>query len=393
MFRYLFLLSMLILPNLTFTPAAHASTFIGNGGNLLDTTLRSTINAIAAANDRARMAGDSLCACKGNSKQCGQLQELSEQQVEFCAGFIQEHTADLDKLLSPNSGVSFIWIEKGITERESKRPADALTQRQKKRILIDEERFRDLSSADRIQLLTHEYFHLLRWNGRDIIDSGEMGPFTGQDGARHFLDVLGAAYVIEAMRAEVIPLQSSDYSSPFYHFRVGLSYGTQKESDSVKARSFVSEDTDVTNLSLSYYRRASSNFGLALRYLNESATSNTGGVTGSIEREVGYLGIEWRSMLIGGEPDSWWSLVHYTVMIGAGGGTMKHKISDNFNTFDEGSKGYGGYLEANLHVPLKFGLFANIGASLEYLPYQLKTLGIKKKKPTKSTLLGVSYGF
>lgn len=384
---------MLILPNLTFTPAAHASTFIGNGGNLLDTTLRSTISAIAAANERARMAGDSLCDCKGTSKQCSQLRELNERQIEFCADFIQEHSADMDKLLSPNSGVSFIWIENGITERESKRPADALTQRQKKKILIDEERFRDLSSADRIQLITHEYFHLLKWKGRDIVDTGEMGPFSGQDGARHFLDVLGAAYVIEAMRAEVIPLQSSDYSSPFYHFRVGLSYGTQKESDSVKARSFVSRDTGVTNLSLSYYRRASSNFGLALRYLNESATSNTGGVTGSIEREVGYLGIEWRSMLIGGEPDSWWSLVHYTVMIGAGGGTMKHTISDNFNSFDEGSKGYGGYLEANLHAPLKFGLFANIGASLEYLPYQLKTLEIKQKKPTKSILWGVSYGF
>ena len=286
-----------------------------------------------------------------------------------------------------------MWIEKGITERESKRPADALTQRGKKRILIDEERFRNLTSADRIQLLTHEYFHLLKWNGRDIIDSGEMGPFMGQDRARHFLDVLGAAYAIEAMRAEVIPLQSSDYSSPFYHFRVGLSSGMQKESDSLKTRSFVSSDTNVTNLSLSYFRRASSNFGLALRYLNETATSNTKGVTGSIERKVGYLGIEWRSMLIGGEPDSWWSLVHYTVMIGAGGGIMKHKISDNFNTFDEGSKGYGGYLEANLHVPLLFSLFANVGATIEYLPYKLNTLGIKQKQPTTSTLLGVSYAY
>ena len=388
MSRILLLLSIWIQP-----ASAYASTFIGNGGNLMDGVLHSTLGAIAAANEQALKSDEELCACYGNSKQCALLSDLNHAQVAFCAAFIKSHAADLNKLLFKKSSVTFKWVANGLNEKGSSRAVDAITQKSNQRILIDENRFRDMSSADRIQLITHEFGHLLSWNGKDIGDVGAMGPFTGKDGARDFLDVLGAAYAIEAMRAEAILLESSDWSSPFYRLRVGITIGTQSESRRFRSSSFVDKDTDVINVSVSYYQRPTSRFGLALRYIRESGGDSSTGVAAGFNRQLLYPGLEWRDLLLSGDTDHWLSPIHYSVMAGLGGGVVKHALQDDFNTYKGSKNAVGAYLELALHVPLTYGLFVNGTYSLQYLPYKISGLGIEQKSVVESILWGVSYGY
>jgi hypothetical protein len=388
MSRILLLLFIGILPT-----SAYASTFIGNGGNLMDGVLRSTLSAIAAANEQALKSDEELCVCHGSSKQCALLSDLSHEQVAFCAAFIKSHAADLSKLLSEKFGVTFKWVANGLTEKGSSRAVDAITQKANKRILLDENRFRDMSSADRIQLMTHEFGHLMSWNGKDIGDAGAMGPFTGKDGSRDFLDALGAAYTIEAMRAEAIPLQSSDWSSPFYRLRVGVTVGTQTESRSFRSTSFVDKDTDVVSVSVSYYQRPTSRLGLALRYIREFSGDSSTGVAAGFNRQLIYPGLEWRDLLLSGDTDYWLSSIHYSIMAGLGGGMVKHSLQDDFNIYKGSQKAFGAYLELGLHAPLIYGVFIDGTCSIQYLPYKISGLGIERKDVFQTILLGVSYGY
>ncbi|MBM4252149.1 MAG: hypothetical protein FJ146_09280 [Deltaproteobacteria bacterium] len=386
---------ILSLAILLWSGSGYSSTFIGNGGNMLDPSLRLTLSRIAAAIAHAKEYPDDVCTCRGTSEQCAFISESSEIQAHFCAKFIADHAAEFLELVKPNGGISFVWSDKTMTDHKEHRSSDAIAQREKKRVILNELRFRDLSDAGRVQLVAHELGHFLSHDGQEIGDRGALGPYKGADGSRTFLDTIGAAIAIEARRAEVLTLDDDGFSAPFYKWRISYFSESYNLDPTFTKASFVPSSGAREALALSYYRRATSNIGFAYRYTStelRGSNERRTGVNGELRLVTNYLGLEWRGILLSGASGPWASYLHYAVFIGGGVGSVSQRIYDSFNSETQSKNLVGAKTDVNLYLPLYYGFLASLGMGYDYAPYKLEQLSVTQKDATFSFSVGVSYG-
>ena len=375
---------------------APASTFIGNGGNMLDPTLRRILNTMSAALTSAKDNPEDVCACRGTSEHCAALEVLSEEQQKYCAAFIEQHNEELASLIKPSSGISHVWVEDRLSDHKQHRQADAIAQLAKKRIILSETKFRDLNDAGRLQLLTHEYGHFLIHNGKAIEDQGSIGPFKGADGGRQLLDVVGAALVVQARRSYALDVDDSRFSGAFYRWRISYSNADQSRAQSFAKPAFQAQNATVTHFSLTYYPRPNSQLGYSVRTSGvekDGHGSQKAGVDSSFHLWVNYLGLEWRGILMPWSQGSWASNIHYGLFMGAGGGSVSHKISDKYNTEIQSKDVRGGLAELSVYFPLKYGFLASLGIGVDYTPFKLETINVQNRQPNSQISYGVSYGF
>jgi hypothetical protein len=385
-----------LLAGMTWSFSAAASTFIGNGGNMLDPSLRLTMSRIASALNHAKEYPDDVCVCRGTSEQCALVSDLNEAQTKFCSKFVADHADELLDLLKPKSGISFVWSNESMVDHKEHRSSDAIAQRNKKRIILSEIKFRDLNDAGRIQLIAHELGHFLSHEGSEIGDKGSLGPYKGADGSRQFLDTFGASIAIEATRAEVLQIEDEIYSSPFYKWRISYFAESVSYDPAFAKEAFLPGFGDRESIALAYYPRPTSNLGFAYRYssINQNENNARGnGVNSDFHLVTNYLGLEWRGILLPGSRGPWASYLHYAVFLGGGVGSVNHRIYDSFNSESQAKNVVGGKTDVNVYLPVKFGFLVTIGIGLDYLPYTLDQLGIKNKTTSLSTSYGVSYGF
>lgn len=178
-----------------------ASTFVGNGGNTGDLDLSITLAKINETLKKLDKEFSTPCECPeelSENQLCRILNSLNEQQISFCQESIFKNKEQLITFSSKNSPIKFTWSDEAIkakSESGSTRTVDAVTQVENNLIIIDRERFLELSQSFRIALITHELFHLIRIDEKLIRDENAIEPF--KDG-KSLLDTLGAALAIES---------------------------------------------------------------------------------------------------------------------------------------------------------------------------------------------------
>lgn len=157
------------------------ATFVGNGGSILDSDLNATLDHIRDAAEAISDQSD-ICSCKRNSEQCIVIKSLSSVEQSYCASYVRSTRKELLSLLKKDGPVQFQFSAQKILMPKQNRSFDAGVNPANMTIVIDEDRFIRFSSADRIQLITHELLHLIPVQGQAMTDDRALGPFKDPEG-------------------------------------------------------------------------------------------------------------------------------------------------------------------------------------------------------------------
>ncbi|HEY8270738.1 MAG TPA: putative metallopeptidase [Pseudobdellovibrionaceae bacterium] len=199
--NFIFLFTVLFFQQST------ASTFVGNGGNAGDIELQMTLGQIQKSLDYLDRDKDAeaqnLCVCSKSFEGrplCDVLNHLNSEQVSFCSKFIIQKAPEIARILTQKRELSFSWTHQEIeVQEEGKlRGVDAVTNAKNRSITLNQKRFLEMDENEKIFLVGHELFHLTAFEGKTLEDEGEIGPFKGVDGGRHFINALAATVVLQA---------------------------------------------------------------------------------------------------------------------------------------------------------------------------------------------------
>jgi hypothetical protein len=383
---------LIILGFLLFEAAATATTFIGNGGNIMDSEVKSTLKRIKAAAQRAKSAAD-LCECPWRSEQCLQLSELSEEKRVFCKEVGAAVAPEMLKILEDIDSVRFVFSSDRLRLQHDESMRDAVVQSKDQTIYIDENRFAKMSKAQRVQLLTHELLHLIKWQGTLFTDEAGYGPFSGGQGGRDLLDTIGLAYAQEAIKARVAPVDRRIFSRPFYRWRLNFENGSASIRSSAAQASFLDGSRySYSFLSLSYFPRVTDNLGYVLKSHSMTAEGSRHGVEGTLLATFTHAGAVYR-FLPWESSTGFFDSFLVSLYGGAGYGSIRHEIKDEFNHLAAKKATYGLFAAASLDVPLLFNLWFSCSYAASYAPYEMKELDISSKNILTTTTYGVSYAF
>jgi hypothetical protein len=202
--------------------AAHASTFVGNGGNAGDIEWDVTLKQIQMATsgiEKDPPADDLLCSCDdtySNASICDALNSLSQEQRHFCGQTLKEQLPQLKPLIRDNKTVHVSWTTDRIDVLEDghRRAVDAVTDRTLGQVTLNTDQFRGLNPTERVFLISHELMHLTTFNGKPLTDEGALGPFSSNDGSRRLVNAMAAALTIEAEEAGAFDRYRSTLNRP-----------------------------------------------------------------------------------------------------------------------------------------------------------------------------------
>ena len=149
------------------TLSAESSTFIGNGGQTGDVELAVSLKQIRSAIERIELLSKEdptkrFCVCPVeyvSHNLCEIIEKLDDVQKQYCDRFLLTQLKKLDQAAQQTQ---FEWVQSSMLNQNKVgiRVVDAVTQKDKKLIYIDQSRFVDLDSAKRLFLVTHELFHI-----------------------------------------------------------------------------------------------------------------------------------------------------------------------------------------------------------------------------------------
>lgn len=258
--------------------SASASTFIGNGGQTGDVELAISLKQVRAATERIEtlMQEDPnkhYCVCPENYADhnlCEIIQKLTDEQKLYCDRFV---LVQLKKLTRASQATQFEWVQSTMVNQNKvgERVVDAVAQKNKKLIYIDQEKFVDLTQSKRMFLLTHELFHMDTFEGKNLDDEDSIGPFKYQYGVRDLLNAAAAGITLTSIDETVFQDYSkylSQSRSTRHHWFSLMTPSTSLKDDS-RTR-FETQMSQGIRFSYQYQFPSLFNFGLILHLQNQS---------------------------------------------------------------------------------------------------------------------------
>lgn len=380
-----------------------ASTFIGNGGQTGDVELAVSLKQVRAATERIEtlqieQPGKRYCVCPENYTDhnlCEVIQKLTEEQKLYCDNFV---TIQLQKLTQALQTTQFEWVPSTMVNQNKigERVVDAVAQKDKKLIYIDQEKFVALTQSKRMFLLTHELFHMDTFQGKNLDDEDPIGPFKYQYGIRDLLNAAAAGVTLTSIDETVF----QDYSKYLIQSR-----STRRHWISLMTPSTALQDERRTNFdtkmnqgarfSYQYQFQNFFNFGLIVHLQNQTGERSLFTSTRIKQRQsTTAVGITYRYFLFNKlDPfDHFWNtFIQFEI--------LSERLNANFDMNDNETSEQSSASSAqvagriSLYFPMKHDFWINTGVSFSdhkvYFPefdYNLASNG-----PT--FFLGVAYGF
>lgn len=396
--RWLFL--MLLMPL-----ATQANTFVGNGGGAGDVELSVTRKQIeeafkAVQKHSGDVDGDDFCRCSypySNRSVCDYVKSLVEKEKKYCSEVMKKQAPEMIRMASKDNAVSYRWTNEAISvaDRGEVRAVDAVTNREKREITINLNRFLELKPFERVFLLTHELMHLTTIDGKPVGDESAVGPFEGDQGGRRLLNAIGSS---AAMLQGEYPSEIRKYnarlsrSKSWKPFWVDLNFGQAawltKSKNTFASASF--NRSQITG------RYALGNFVLVAAYGLESNEKKVlGAINVKEDVSIASLGLGYRIFPFG-DPETFWGQSHFLIQVTAdwvtGKVNLSQTIQDNYKIST-----FGGTASLHYYLPLFWGFWGYAGASLEMHPYDYRTpdqnINLKYDGNVFSQYLGVAYAF
>ncbi len=400
-FRFGLEIKALLIPLLIFfaPQMVFASTFVGNGGTTTDVDLLITIKQIQET--LQKLDEKSECSCPEELAQdplCEPLLQLNDHEQEFCKEMLWNQRSHLSSLLDPQSSLQFFWAETAITinTEGDHKVVDAVTDAAKQQITIHRPRFLDLKQKERIFLLTHELFHLVKIGEDAITDTGSYGPFKNAGGGRKLLNSLGATVAMKAVELK----QLGHYSDTFNLSRsnkrrwVGLKLGSTAVSSG--DRTYLLNTTGGWG-ALFEFRYQWSWIG---SYVAARSITFSKKLEESLEVKETIPGVELGASFCYSpfkDPLTFWGQSHLLVKVGLHLSAYTYEASDpSVSITDEDKESLHKpqlALGFDYYFPLNFGMWLTLGSELFSANYEYRSLNLSYNKNLWTTHLGVHYGF
>ncbi len=394
--------SILLITALVFSSTGFTSTFIGNGGQAGDVELAVSLKQLRSAvqNIDSLLHEDrnkSLCTCPDDYNDhalCEIINKLTPEQVKYCDKFIETQLSKLEKAIQVTQ---FEWVETSMLNQDKVgvRVVDAVAQKDKKKIYIDQARFIDLTPAKRLFLLTHELFHMDKYNGITLDDEDKIGPFHSEYGVRDLLNSAAAGIVMTSIDERVFQKYSkylNQSRSTKHHWFSLMSPATQVKDD--KGTNFKIDMEHGYRFSYLYQPENLHNFGFTI-HLQTQEGDNTifGSVNLKERRSSTGIGVSYRHFLFNSlDPlnQFWNTFVQLEVLYERL--DAKFNSSDKYTTLDSVAASTKPVARLSLVVPLTYNFWLNVGAdfSQHEIYYSEFKYTLKQNSPT--LFLGVTYG-
>jgi len=384
--------------------AANANSFVGNGGGQGDVELLVTLKQMQESYQVfAKKAEQNIPLCQCNSTYngrsiCEPLKALSETQAGFCNASLYKVTPQLQELLRHRETIHFNWTNESIevNEKGQYRLVDAVTNRDKREITINQPRFLAMSPAERVFLLSHELMHLTQLDGKPLEDRGAVGPFAGEDGARDLVNSMAAA---AGVAQGAFPKEVKSYGAKLHRSQAWKPVWFTLEAGSATPQTSYNDNFYFTNYQR-YQATAryqfGNNWGAFLEYRREIGDTSISSVNIHEDVDVFGLGLAYRIFPFS-DPLTFMGqshvLTHAAVEMVRG--TYKESELD---TFSDDRTGVGASLGASYYFPIFVGFWAYVDVTYEYRPlkYTINTNPsdtINFDKNLISGNIGVSYAF
>lgn len=396
---------LICILGLIFINQAEASTFVGNGGNAGDIELQITLGQIQKSlesidRDKASNSDNNLCACASQFEGrpvCDILKQLSTEQARFCSRYVTMKAAELAQTLARKNELSFSWTHEQIEVHEegSVRGADAVTDAKRMSMTLNQKRFLELNENERLFLVGHELFHLTSYQGKYLSDEGAIGPFSGADGGRKFINAMGAALVMQTnyygifRQYEAAERRSKSYKKTY----VSIGYVSNSTPNDTTSAFDINKSTGG-QIGLRY--QLTNEWGLVGHYVRlrgEKTIMNT--ISAKEEKNILSAGVGYRWFPFS-NPLTRWGQSHFILSGTADllAGEYKYDEQGLGGTAKAASTGYTA--ACNYFIPFNSGLWAYAGASYSSLPYSYNLdnqVNLDYKDNGATFALGVTYGF
>lgn len=128
---------------------------------------------------------------------CQRINSMTKEQRAFVNAFLKSTIKQFIDLNTTKNPTGLIVVSEKLSLNDSKgatRDLGAMTViGPYGDIIFSESALIVITDRERVALLAHEFGHKVSFNGKYITDNDPIGPFTGSDGGRKFLDAFGAS--------------------------------------------------------------------------------------------------------------------------------------------------------------------------------------------------------
>lgn len=380
-----------------------ASTFIGNGGQTGDVELAVSLKQVRGAVERIETLKQEdphkrYCVCPENYADhnlCEIIQKLTEDQKQYCDKFV---LTQLQKLARASQTTQFEWVQSAMVNQNKigERVVDAVAQKDKKLIYIDQEKFVDLTQSKRMFLLTHELFHMDTFDGKNLDDEDPIGPFKYQYGIRDLLNAAAAGITLTSIDETVF----QDYSKYLSQSRstrrhwVSLMNASTPLQDDRSTRFKTSMDHGA-RFSYQYQFPNLFNFGLTLHLQNQSGEKSIFTSTRIKQKtSTKAVGITYRYFLFNNlDPFNhfWNTFVQFEI--------LTERLDTNFNMDDgytneeSSTSSTSPAARISVYFPMKHDFWINTGVSFSDHKAYFQEFDYNLTSNGPTFFLGAAYGF
>jgi hypothetical protein len=383
---------------LLLTSKGLANTFVGNGGNAGDLELQMTLGEIerTASAIKDDTNTEAFCTCPQDYKGraiCEPLQEMDNEQKNYCQKTLKTKAEEILKLLSPQGGVKwdFTIEEMSTQENAGIRDADAVANSENFRITMERDPFISKKPPERMFLITHELLHLTKYEGHFIKDDVPTGPYKDREGGRKLLNAYGSAFAMYAHVHNIYSVlrgsqrRSKNYVNNWFSLNIGTNTGERNSTFS---------QNDVMGATLEYRRQFTSPWGIFFRAgsfgAEKSDVVSTTKVT--VDKSSFALGVS-RQVLLFRDPLTYWGQSYLLLGAGLEYQKIKYKLDDGFVTVEDSATSTAALVRTQYYIPFIWGGWAFAEISATNHNYNLDKVNVKSTPIQGQIYAGVSYGF
>jgi hypothetical protein len=397
---------LLLLISLSVGLPAGAGTFVGNGGSEGDVELAVSLMQVKetfSVIHKLDGQDSNICTCNSvysRSPLCEPLRSLGDEQARYCTKVLYTQAPQILRLVKSRDNLRIRWTHEPIDviENGDHRAADAAADRSKNQITINLPAFRRMGPAERVFLLTHELMHLTEFEGRPMSDAGSVGVFRGEQGGRNLINAMAAsASVLQGEYPKEIKSYKAKRhrSQAWKHFWIDMDGGSSQYNGQQET-TFGFNRYKLFSMTARYQLTHWGVFA-GFRSLNESKKIKG---TISAEEKVKILtaGVSYR-IFFADDPLTFWGQTNLVIQAGVERVQADYKSSEyvsgaNVTIGDsESAKSLGGSFGATYYIPIFWGLWGNLGGSLDYHPYKLDNFNINNDQSMLTVFGGLSYAF
>ncbi len=378
---------------------SNASTFVGNGGHAGDIEAQVAFKIIQETLRQIHensSAGDKLCVCfpdlEGHSI-CDTLKKLNESQGKYCSQQLRENAAGLLLTTQKISSQGFLFTRDRIQveSRKSKyRDADAVANFHQQTLILNQDRFTQMQDYEKVFLLVHELGHLHSWKGESIKDDQSLGPFTGDEGGRQFLNSVAAAVTMQALEYRTF----NNYKDILERSQGHKVHWLELSSRGTENKKVQLGVNKTTGSSFSYRYQFSEPWGVSFHLANQNGSQ--GHLTSTTAKEfVSAQGVLLSYRLFPfKDPLRYFGQSHFIFSAGLEDLGGRYEVTDTYTPAEARANSLSWSVGASYYLPIKYNFWVTFNWSKQGHDYSYKIPFRSIDVKSDSTFnLGVSYGF